>query len=136
MMATEFTRAPLLGRRILIVEDRYLVADDLSRICRRLGGDIAGLAGNLDRARTMAVNEALDFAILDVDLRGQAVFDVAAILESRGVPFLFVTGYRQVNLPERYRDRPIVSKPFSEADLMAGIQPILRPLRGSDPAAR
>lgn len=136
MMATEFSRTPLLGRRILIVEDRYLVADDLSRICRRLGGDIAGLAGNLDRARTMAASEALDLAILDVDLRGQTVFDVAAILEKRGVPFLFVTGYRQVNLPQRYRDRPIVSKPFTEADLMAGIQPILLPLRGSDPAAR
>ena len=136
MMATEFSRTPLLDRRILIVEDRYLVADDLSRICRRLGGDIAGLAGNLDRARAMAASEALDLAILDVDLRGQTVFDVAAILEKRGVPFLFVTGYRQVNLPQRYRDRPIVSKPFTEADLMAGIQPILLPLRGSDPAAR
>lgn len=136
MFATEFSQTPLLNRRILIVEDRYLVADDLSRFCRRLGGEIAGLAGDLDRARAMASSEALDLAILDVDLRGQAVFDVAAILESRGIPFLFVTGYRQVNLPEEYRDRPIVSKPFSEADLMAGIQPILLPLRGSDPAAR
>lgn len=134
-MSEEIKRPTLLNRRILIVEDRYLVADDLSRICSRQGGDVVGLAGEIGRARRMAVDEILDLAILDVDLRGQDVFDVAAILESRGIPFLFVTGYRQMNLPERFRDRPIVAKPFSEADLMTGIEFLLRPPGCRDSAA-
>ncbi len=135
-MSNELGPSALANRRVLIVEDRYLVADDLCRICRRKGGEVVGLAGDIDKARALAALEALDFAILDVDLRGQAVFEVADILGSRGIPFLFVTGYRKLNLPERYRARPIVSKPFSENDLMAGIQPILRPRPGGDPATR
>ena len=73
----------------------------------------------------MASEEAIGLAILDVDLRGHDVFEVAGILESRAIPFVFVTGYGEVNLPERFRGRPIVTKPFSEGDLLAAIEPLM-----------
>lgn len=121
-MLSDLGRPALAARRILIVEDRYLVADDLRRICRGLGGEVAGLAANVEQARRMAADDTLDLAILDIDLRGQDVFEVAAILEERGTPFVFVTGYRRGHLPERYRSRPLVAKPFSREDLLAGIE--------------
>ena len=122
----------MLGqRRVLIVEDRFLVADDLSRFCRRQGGEVAGPVPDVERARKIASDERLDLAILDVDLQGRDVFDVAAILERRGIPFLFVTGYGRSQLPERYRGRPFVAKPFGEADLVAGIRPLLKPGGGA-----
>lgn len=134
-MPSGVERPVLGGRRILIVEDRYLVADDLRRICRRHGAEIVGLAATVEQARRMAEEETLDLAILDIDLRGEDVFDVAAILDRRGIPFVFVTGYRRGHLPEAWRSRPVVSKPFSEADLLASIDALSPRLRGSGPAA-
>jgi DNA-binding response OmpR family regulator len=123
----------LRNRRVLIVEDRFLVADELTRICRRQGGSIAGPVPDVAGARALAADEPLDLAILDVDLRGEDVFGVAAILERRGVPFLFVTGYGAAQLPEKYRGRPVVLKPFSEADLIERIGRVLHSDGRADP---
>lgn len=131
---SEIVRPALERRRILIVEDRFLVADDLSRFCRRHGGEIAGPVPDVERAGRMASEERLDLAILDVDLQGRDVFGVAAILERRGIPFVFVTGYGQSHLPERFRERPLSPKPYSEADLLAQIQSLLKPLPGQGPS--
>lgn len=133
-MLSGIVRLALDRRRILIVEDRFLVADDLSRLCLRHGGEIAGPVPDVGRARQMASEEPLDLAILDIDLQGRNVFGVAAILDRRGVPFVFVTGYGPAHLPERYRGRPLVSKPYSEADLLTHISSLLKPLPGQGSA--
>ncbi len=124
-MASEFFQRGLIGLRILIVEDRYLVADDLRRLFTKNGAEIVAVVADVDEARRIAETGSLDLAVLDVDLRGRDVFDVVAVLEARGTPFIFVTGYRQAHLPEIYRDRPIVSKPFSEPDLLAKVNAAL-----------
>lgn len=119
----------LESRRVLIVEDLYLVADDLRRLCRRHGGEVVGPVPDVARARELAADEQLDFAILDVDLRGEDVFGVAATLDTRGIPFIFVTGHGPTSLPARFRDVPMVAKPFSEAEVL---ESILRVLRAAD----
>ena len=125
-MASELTQPMLFARRILIVEDRYLVADDLRRVFVKNGAEIVAVVADAEQAKRLAEANRIELAVLDVDLRGRDVFDVAGILEARGVPFIFVTGYDQAHLPERYRDRPIVSKPFSEPDLLAKVGAALR----------
>lgn len=115
----------LLGRRILIVEDRFFVADDLSRMVTRHGAEVAGVAADVDEAKGLAKAETLDVAVLDVDLRGRDVFEVVAVLEGRRVPFVFVTGYSGSQLPEKYRGSPLVSKPFSEPELIAKITDVV-----------
>ncbi len=120
-MGGDICETVLSGRRILIVEDRYFVADDLRRFFARAGAEIVGLVADVEAAKRLAETNIIHLAVLDVDLRGRDVFDVAGILEARGVPFVFVTGYRKAHLPERYRNRPIVTKPFSEPDLLAKV---------------
>lgn len=117
-MASEFRHGRLHGRRILIVEDRYFVADDLRQLFAKHGAEVVAVVAEVDEAKRVAAADEIDLAVLDVDLRGKDVFDAVNVLEARGTPFIFVTGYRKAHLPERYRDRPIVSKPFSEADLL------------------
>lgn len=125
----------LRNQRVLIVEDRYLVADELTRICQRHGAAIAGPVPDVARARALAAEEPLDLAILDVDLRGEDVFGVAAILEGRGIPFLFVTGYGASHLPEKYRGAPRVSKPFSASDIVNRVARLLDGASSGDGAA-
>lgn len=117
-MAIKPRNRRLDGRRILIVEDRYFVADDLRQLFAKHGAEVVAVVADVEEAKRIAGADEIDLAVLDVDLRGRDVFDAVGVLEARGTPFIFVTGYRQAHLPERYRDRPIVSKPFSEPDLL------------------
>lgn len=117
-MATKSRNRRLDGRRILIVEDRYFVADDMRQLFAKHGAEVVAVVADVEEAKRIAEANEIDLAVLDVDLRGRDVFDAVGVLEARGTPFIFVTGYRQAHLPERYRDRPIVSKPFSEPDLL------------------
>jgi hypothetical protein len=64
-------------------------------------------------------------AILDVNLDGQQIYPVADILTKRGVPFVFVTGYGEGSLPEPYRSRPALQKPFQAEQLKAALDTLL-----------
>jgi DNA-binding response OmpR family regulator len=101
------------------------VADDLQRLLSRNGAEIVAIVADADQAKRLAESGDIELAVLDVDLRGQDVFDVAATLESRQLPFLFVTGFTRTHLPERYQAVPIVTKPFSEPELLARISEVL-----------
>ena len=126
-MATKSRSRKLDGRRVLIVEDRYFVADDLRQLFAKHGAEVVAVVADVEEAKRIAAADEIDLAVLDVDLRGRDVFDAIGVLEARGTPFIFVTGYRQAHLPERYRDRPIVSKPFSEPDLLDKVCASLEP---------
>ena len=105
------------GRRILAVEDEFLIRMLLEDMLDELGYSIAAVAGRVDEASEIARKGEFDLAILDVNLDGQDVYPVADILSGRNVPFLFVTGYGGRGLPEIYRDRPTLQKPFQIEDL-------------------
>ena len=77
-----------------------------------LGGTIAAQAGHLDEALETARNGEFDIAILDVNLGGQPILPVADALAARGLPFVFATGYGERGLPDSYRERPTLKKPF------------------------
>ena len=61
--------------------------------------------------------EALDLAVLDLNLAGEAAYPVAEALAARGVPFLFMTGYGQHGIDGAWRDRPALAKPFRPSEL-------------------
>ena len=70
----------------------------------------------------MADTGQFDVAILDVNVAGENVEPVAERLALQGVPFIFATGYGEAGVPLRYRDRPVVAKPFRSEQLEAAIQ--------------
>lgn len=106
----------LTDSRILIVEDESLVAMLLETILEDMGCQPLGPVATVDEALAfLESGEALDAALLDVNVAGREVFPVAAILEARGVPFVFSTGYGEGGLPEAWRGRPTIQKPFTEA---------------------
>jgi CheY-like chemotaxis protein len=121
---TSFLPAPsaepsLYGRRIIIVEDEPLVAMDLESMLVAAGGDVIGSAGTLDAARLLIAQARCDAALLDVNLAGQPVDELAAALTQRNVPFAFVTGYGREGIPHGFRDAVLLKKPFSQDQLLA-----------------
>ena len=121
------TLDPLAGQRILIVEDETLIAMEIESVLTTLGCEIVGPVAKLETALRMAREEALDAAILDVNIRGGRVFPVAEILLERGVPFLLASGYGDWALPETLRGQPRLTKPFTSEAVESGIRTICRP---------
>lgn len=116
----------LRGRHVLIVEDEYLLADDLSDALSDVGAKVVGPAGSIEQATALILSrEPIDVAILDVNLRGEMVFPVADALRQRGIPFAFATGYDRWALPERFSDVPRIEKPLRSERVTALLQPLV-----------
>ncbi|MCC4608953.1 response regulator [Xanthomonas campestris] len=105
---------PLNGRRILVVEDDYLLAESLNDLLVEAGVRVVGPVGNVPEALSLvASGQAIDGALLDVNVRGQAIFPVADALLERGVPFSFCSGYDRYTLPPRFAHLSYCMKPYN-----------------------
>jgi DNA-binding NtrC family response regulator len=93
----------LSGHKVLLVEDDYFIADEMRRMLLRRGAEVVGPVASVDRALALiATSPEIDAAVLDVNLRDVMVFPVADALVTRGVPFIFATGYEGTAIPTRY----------------------------------
>lgn len=102
----------LSGRRILVVEDDFLIAADLAEGLQELGMTVVGPASSVsDALLEIEAAPDLDAAVLDVNLSGETIFEVADALRTRGVPFIFATGYSVSAVPPEYAEVPRCEKP-------------------------
>jgi len=107
------------GRRVLVVEDEFLISDDISVTFARLGVSTIGPAHTLEGAMLLLESSAkVDGAVLDINLQGQMVFPLADALRKRCVPFVFATGYSQSVIPERFQAVPRCEKPVDPAKVL------------------
>ncbi len=108
---------PPKAPRVLVVEDEYLIRMLLEDMLADVGYDVAAAVGTIAEARTLASDGDFSCAILDVNVDGEEIFPVADILAKRKLPFVFVTGYGEHGLPERFHGRPALQKPFQSEQL-------------------
>ena len=121
-------RASLSGRRVLVVEDEYFLADDISRALRSVGAEVAGPVGEVEDAlRILHDGSVLDGAVLDVNLRSEMVFPIAQELRARHVPFVFTTGYDPVSIAPEFRDVLLWEKPSDIAAMIRGLCGLIGP---------
>ena len=109
------------SKRILVVEDGPLVAFALVTSLADAGCIVIGPAATVAEAKRLSEEAQVDGALLDANLTGEAVDEVAAILSRRNVPFAFVTGGAREDLPLAFRGAPLLTKPFTEKDLIATV---------------
>jgi len=116
----------LHGKRILIVEDEYLIARQVRRAIEASGGTVAGVVGTVaDALRIVDADPAIDAAVLDVNLGGERITPVAQRLADTGVPFLFSSGYEQAEFVSAFGHAPHLRKPTTAPQLIAGLIAVL-----------
>jgi CheY-like chemotaxis protein len=125
MTSASKPRAAIGPKRILVVEDELMIRMLLEDMLAELGYTVAAEAARLDEALKAARIADFDIAILDVNLSGQPISPVADALAARGMPFVFATGYGERGVPDTYRDRPTLKKPFQLDSLKRTLQSAL-----------
>ena len=107
------------GRRVLVVEDEYLVSLATTDLLESVGCVILGPEARLAKAVRSAESEALDAAVLDIDVAGELVWPVADALLRRSVPFLFLSAYaHQDVVPARFAAVLRLDKPLEKDRLL------------------
>lgn len=115
----------LSGLQILVVEDEAPIALQLEDMLTELGATVIGPASRVRQALQLLEEQPADAAVLDLNIAGELVYPVAEVLETKGVPYIFATGYGISGLSEPYRSRAVLQKPFSRRELLRAIQEVL-----------
>ena len=111
---------------VFLVEDEAIIRMMIAGMVEELGHDVVAEAGNIAEALKIAKTSDFGIAILDINVGGQRIEPVAEILNDRHVPFVFASGYGAAGLPEQYRDRTVLQKPFLVTQLADAITVALR----------
>ncbi len=115
---------------ILLIEDDPAISMIVEEMMIDMGVSSVTIAGRLQAALEAARGGVFHCAIIDLKLHGQETFEVARILDERGIPFAFFTGYTPDSLGQ-YADLPVLPKPFGEADLKVIIENLLERRAGA-----
>jgi PAS domain S-box-containing protein len=125
LLAQPDNRRTLQGKRILVIEDEPLVAMDVESTLATAGCEVVGPAATLERAKLLIEESDCDAVLLDVNLAGQPVDELATLLTRKNRPFAFVTGYGREALPSGFRGTVVLGKPFGADQLLATVEVLL-----------
>ena len=119
----ELDGQPLNGRRILVIEDDYLIAETLAEVLAAAGAIVTGPFGTAGEAHAALTQPglSLDAAVLDIDLHGQKSYAVADAMIRRGIPFVLTTGYDENAVDAAYRHHPRCEKPVTSRAILAAL---------------
>ena len=117
-------------RRVLIVEDEFLIAEGLRVQLETFGLDVCDVATTAETAVVLAERHRPDLVIMDVRLNGEkdGVDAAVEIHKSVRVPVIFLTGSREdMTIARINRDHPagVLFKPVSPVQLKRTIESVL-----------
>jgi CheY-like chemotaxis protein len=111
----------LAGRKVLIVEDNFLEAEDMREAVESAGGRVVGPANSIETAVILVGNDRPDVALLNVNVNGRTSTRIAKRLSELGIPFVVVTGFARDVVPPSLRDAGYVAKPFFREELVSAL---------------
>jgi CheY-like chemotaxis protein len=101
-----------------VIEDEPLVALDITGILTDAGAGLVTAVGSAREALEIIESKGWDAVLLDGNLHGQPVDEIAAALRRRQIPFVFITGYGRDGLPKGFRSAAVLAKPFRPQQLI------------------
>ena len=107
--------------RFMILDDEAIIAVDLAGMLQDLGHSVVAMANRVPGAMEFAKHGELDMAILDINVHGCVSFPLAEVLQTRGVPFIFASGYGERGLIDGFRDALVLTKPYGVDDLTTAV---------------
>lgn len=111
---------------VFLVEDEVMIRMMVADMLEELGYSVAAEAGEIGEAIKLAQSSEFDIAILDVNVNGRVISPVAEVIAARNRPFVFATGYGSQGLPEEFRGRPTLQKPFQMDTLAKVLEQVLK----------
>ena len=124
-LSSENRAASVEARRVLVVEDEYLISELIAEQLSELGCHVVGPALSLEEGRRLIAEAPFDVALLDWSIEGAGSGELADTLQELRIPFLFVTGFDEPPDP-RYREVTVLNKPFDLGGLKAALEKALR----------
>jgi CheY-like chemotaxis protein len=111
---------------VFLVEDEVMIRMMVAEMLEDLGYTIVAESGDVAEAVQLAQSVRFDIAILDVNVNGKVVTPVARAIDARRLPYIFTTGYGAQGIPEEFRGRPTLQKPFQMETLASMIETAIR----------
>ena len=124
-LAEQAGEQPHARKRVLLVEDEFLLSAVLSADLQECGYEVLGPFATLSRGMEAVESESFDGAILDINLKGEMVYPLAEELLRRGIPFLFLSGYEAANVPAVFRGHTRLAKPADPDVLLRAVRNML-----------
>lgn len=112
------------GKCCLVVEDNMIISLDAEQMLLDNGAERVLTAMSVSESRRIVESEAVDVALLDVNLGSETSFALVPTLQERGVPFVFVTGYgEKLEMPDTV-DAAVeaIKKPYATDQLIAALE--------------
>ena len=119
-------------KRILVIEDEILLSMDIETSLTDAGYQVIGPAGTIEAAKKLISDGKCDVALVDANLGGQPVDELADLLAQKNIPFAFVTGYGRDALPQEFRHNLLLGKPFSADQLLSVVSTLLGEIASSE----
>lgn len=116
----------LAGKKILVIEDEYLIAIEIESTLREAGALAVELVSNVEDALGRIASSAWDAVITDNNLQGRSCEEIVAALHANRIPFVVVTGYDPRWLHRSLGDAPVLVKPFASPTLVACVRGLCR----------
>jgi CheY-like chemotaxis protein len=114
------------GKRILVVEDEFLVAEDLHFALKNTGARVLGPVGVIaEGLRLLDASPDVEGAVLDINLGGIMAYPIAEKLLDRNIPFIFTTAYDPEDVPERFCNIKFCQKPTTMTRIIRTLQDAL-----------
>lgn len=111
--------------RVLVVEDEWLIADQIAVALEEGGYDVVGPVGRVPEALALVGAQRIDAALVDVNVHGERSFALAERLAEATIPFAFLSGYSTTDMPADFQDRPLLQKPVGAHDVSACMDELL-----------
>jgi CheY-like chemotaxis protein len=119
----------LNGKRILVVEDEFVVSMMLEDVLTDAGamvlGPVVSVRDALGLLDVAMLDGGVSAAVLDLRLGRENGIVVADALRKRGVPYVFTTGLGEFAELEQHEDAPVLAKPYSLQGLMRTLEKLL-----------
>ena len=116
----------LNGKRCFVLDDEFLIALDIQQILERAGAaHVTSVASATEAIEVLGREPKFDLAVLDVKLGGveRNSLDVASLLHTQGVPFVFLTGMRADDVhAKKFPNAPVIEKPYDATALLRAVQ--------------